>query len=371
MVVKIPLRMLKKFFDDEVIAMSIYRFMIRKSKDKREVFEKLSKMEQEHADFWQNLAREMYGKTLKIGLGLRLKILWSKFIALITPLTFMVNYLELGEREAYIDYAKLLDIVKENEAILNSVKEIIYDEIKHEDELLEIIIGEKSRLARIKDAIYGMTDSLVEILALVIGLASVIKSPLTIGLAGLISAVGGTFSMTSGAYLSSKSQNDLYEGSLQEIKIKETLATDLLETDLERAFIEKGLDVNTVKSLIEAVKEKPEALRNLIKSLAIEETPTNPAEVAKTTGLYYVLGALPAILPFFIAEPFGLSSVHVALIAVSLAIIVSFITGIFTGVLSGINIRKKAIENVLIIVGATIATYLIGTIARIILGIEV
>ncbi len=368
---QIPLKLLKDFFEDEIIAMNIYEFLKKKSREKKDIFEKFAEMEKGHSEFWKDLTEKTYGIKLKVGMKLRLKILWNKFIALITPLTFMINYLELGERSAYIVYSKLLELVKNDEELYQSVKKIVYDEIEHEGVFMNMLIGEKSRLAKIKDAIYGMTDSLVEILALVIGLVSVIASPLTIGLAGLISAVGGTFSMTSGAYLSSKSQNDLYEGAVEEIKIKEMLARNLLEENLKSALIEKGLSDESAKLLIDAVKEKPEILGILVRSIAMEETPTNPKEVASTTGIYYVLGALPAIVPFFIAAPLGLTSIIAAMIAVLLSSIVSFLTGIFTGVLSGIDIKRKALENVIIILGATAATYLIGTAAKIFLGIEI
>jgi len=368
---QIPLKLLKDFFEDEIIAMSIYKFLKRKSRTKGEIFDKLAEMERGHADFWKDLTEKTYGIKLKVGLKLKLKILWNKFIALITPLTFMINYLELGERGAYLEYSKILEIVKSDAELYDKVKQIIYDEIEHEVVFMDMILGEKSKLAKIKDAIYGMTDSLVEILALVIGLASVITSPLTVGLAGLISAVGGTFSMTSGAYLSSKSQNDLYEGAVEEIKIKRILAENLLTRDLEKALIERGLNKESARLLIDAVKDDAEILSNLLKSIAIEETPVNPKEVATTTGIYYVLGALPAVVPFFLAAPLGVTSVTVAIIAVVLSSIVAFLTGIFTGVLSGIDVKRKALENVLIIIGATAATYLIGTLAKIFLGIEI
>lgn len=368
---QIPLKVLKDFFEDEIIAMSIYKFLKRKSRAKEGIFNKLAEMEKGHADFWRNIAENKHGVKLKIGLRLRMKIIWNKFVALITPLTFMINYLELDEKNAYLEYSKILELVRSDNELYNKVKQVIYDEIEHEIVLIDMLLGEKSKLARIKDAIYGMTDSLVEILALVIGLASVITSPLTIGLAGLISTVGGTFSMTSGAYLSSKSQNDLYQGAVEEIKIKKELANNLLTRDLEKALIERGLSQESAKLLINAVKDDTNALSNLLRSIAIEETPVNPKEVAVTTGIYYVLGALPAIVPFFIAAPLGMTSVAVAIIAVILSSIVAFLTGIFTGVLSGIDVKKKALENVLIIIGATAATYFIGTLAKLFLGIEI
>jgi len=366
------LKVIKNFWEDEVLAMNLYRFLKRKAKgNKKEVFDKLAEMEKKHADTWSSLAKRFFNVEFKPSIVLKVKIFLNKILALITPLTFMINYLELDERTATLEYSNVLTKFKDDPETYEVVKKIIYDEIEHEATFVEMIIGERSRIAKIKDAIYGMTDSLVEILALVIGLASVIPNPLTIGLAGMISAIGGTFSMTSGAYLSAKSQNDIYEGAVREIEVKDAVARSTLIKDLELALIEKGIDEDTAKKIVENLGENSSILKTLVKTLGIEETPTNPKEVATTTGLYYVLGALPVVLPFFVAHVFSISTINVAIIAVLLASVTSFFTGIFTAILSGINVKRKAIENVLIIIGAALATYTIGTLAKILLGIGV
>ncbi len=366
------LKIIKNFWEDEIIAMSLYKFLKRKVRgDKKEQFDKLAEMEKGHAEAWNQLAKNKFDIEFEPGLLLKIKILLYKLLALVTPLTFMIYYLELGERTATLEYSKILSKFEDDPETYEMVKRIIYDEIGHEASFVEMIVGERAKIAKVKDAIYGMTDSLVEILALVIGLASVIGNPLTIGLAGLISAIGGTFSMTSGAYLSAKSQNDIYEGAVREIEVKNAVARSMLVKDLELSLVEKGIDESTARRIAEGIKDQPEVLKNLLKSLGIEETPTDPKEVAVTTGLYYILGALPAILPFFFAHIFSISTIEVAVIAVLLSSVVSFFTGIFTAILSGIDIKKKAVENVLIIIGATLATYTIGTLAKILLGVEI
>lgn len=366
------LEVIKRFWEDEIIATNVYSFLKRKVKgEKKEIFDKLSGMEMGHARIWENLAKEKFNKEFKVGLTLRIKVFFYKVLAIILPLTFMINYLELGERTATLEYSTLLTKFKNEPKIYEVVKKIIYEEIEHETMFLEMIIGERSKLARVKEAIYGMTDSLVEILALVIGLASVTKSPLTIGLAGLIAAIGGTFSMTSGAYLSAKSQNDLYEGAVRELDVKDMVARSLLLKDLKLVLEEKGVDRDAVSEIIDGLKENPKALKNLVKSVAIEETPTNPKEVAFTTGIYYIIGALPAILPFLFGDFFPVNTVFIAIIAIVLSSIVSFLAGMFTAILSGTKIIRKALENVLIIIGATLATYTIGSIAKVLLGISV
>ena len=370
--VKVDLDVVRAFWEDEIIASNLYNFMRRKAKPKdKDLFKKLSDMELGHAKIWNNLAEKMFNKRFKIGLWLKIKIFFHKLLALIMPLTFMINYLELGEKTATLEYSKFLADVESDADLTKMVKEVIYDEVKHEITFIEMLVGEKSNISKVKDAIYGMTDSLVEILALVIGLAGVIISPITIGLAGLLAAIGGTFSMTAGAYLSAKSQNDIYEGEVMELKMKELVAPKLLKEDIKYSLLDKGVDEKSVEKIVESISDDEGILSNLAKILAVEETPTNPKDVAITTGVYYILGALPAVLPFFIGGFLGLNTVTIAIIAVLSASVLSFFAGIFTAILSGIDIKRKAVENVVITIGSALATYTIGYIAKTIFGIQV
>ncbi len=366
------LSILKDFWEDEMVATQLYKFLAKKaSKEKVDLFLKISEMEKAHAEIWNKIAEIKFSVKFKPSISLKIKAFFMKLLAIIMPLTFMVYYLELDERSAVLNYSKLLEVFEDDEEQYTLVKRVIKDEIDHESQLVEMLLGETSFISKAKDAIYGMTDSLVEILALVIGLAGFTTNPLIIGLAGLISSIGGTFSMTSGAYLSTKSQNDIYEGKVREIEVKEIVSVESLKESLERGLREKGVSSETAKHIVEIIGDDTNVLKNLVKSLNIEESYVNPKEAAITTGVYYILGALPAIIPFFIPLLMPLTSVHAAIIAVIAAAIVSFFSGIFTAVLSGISIKKKAFENVVIIIGAAFATYLIGSLARMFLGIEI
>jgi len=364
--------LVKDFWEDEMIATELYSFLSKKApKEKAKLFKAISAMEKNHAIVWNDVATRTFSVTFKAGIKLKIKTFFMKFLAIILPLTFMIYYLELDERKAVLNYSKILNVFKDDKELYDMVERVIKDEIEHEADLTDLILGETSYLSKTKDAIYGMTDSLVEILALVIGLAGVVYNPLLIGLAGLISSVGGTFSMTSGAYLSTKSQNDIYEGKIKEVDVKEEIDPQSLKNDLKHALVEKGIEYDVSEKLVEIIGDDKRVLSNLVKSLSIEEVITNPKEAAVTTGTYYILGALPAIIPFFLALAFPITSVTAAIIAVASAAIVSFVSGIFTAVLSGMNIKRKSFENVLIILGSAMATYFIGSMARLFLGIEI
>lgn len=364
---------LKEFWDDEIVATDLYGFLSKRAKDdeQKKLFKSISEMESRHAKAWQDIANSMFGISFKEGWGTRLRKFYMRTLARILPSTFMIKFLELDEQSAVIGYSKLLEHVKDDPETTEKVQKIIRDEVHHEGTLINLIMEKAEYLSRIGDAIYGMTDSLVEILALVIGLAGLISNPILIGLAGMISAIGGTFSMTSGAYLSTQSENDIYEGKIQELEIKERVVPDTLKDDLKRALISKKVEENVADEVVSVLKNDTKGLAILLKSLAINETFEDAKASAITTGKYYILGALPAIVPFFLGFLFPITPLWASIIAIVSAAIISFVAGIFTAVLSGTKIKSKAFKNVLFIIGSTFATYMIGTLARTFLGIEV
>ncbi len=367
------LKKIKDFWEDEIISTSLYDFLSRREKNEKykEMFKKFARMENEHARHWENIAKKEYNKTFKKNIFIYIKLFFMKLVAIILPLTFLIYYLELGERSAILDYSLIAEHFKNKPDMKAIIDGIIHDELTHEINVMEAILGEKATISNVRDAIYGMTDSLIEILALVIGLAGAIHDPVVIGLAGMIAAIGGTFSMTAGAYLSTKSEIDLNEGKLREIEAKSRANEHFLKKDLELALQEKGIPGEQARLVVENTTD-PTTIKNLVVSLTTEEIGTSAKDSAITTGIYYILGALPAVVPFFLIFIYpGMDSITAAIIAIILSAIVSFGAGVFTAVLSGISIKSNALKNVVIIIGSAGLTYLIGMIARILLGIEI
>jgi len=134
---------------------------------------------------------------------------------------------------------------------------------------------------------------------------------------------------------------------------------------------EKGVPEDIARNIADIIGENKDLLVDIVKNLRIDELPSEPTKVAKITSIYYIVGATPAVVPFFIAYIFGISPFITVLIAILMASAISFIAGIFTAVLSGTNIKRKAITNALIIIGVTLTTFLIGLLVRRFLGIEV
>lgn len=369
MLQKDDLKILKTFWEDEIVASSAYLALSKRFKgERRKNILALSDIEKGHAKLLEQIVAESFGVKFKMSLRLRLRILFRKILARIMPLTFMLNYLE--ERSAIIAYSRALEKFKDLPGVYSKIKQIIHDEIEHESVLARMLIDESGYINTIKDAIYGMTDSLVEILALVIGSISIIADPLLVGLVGLIATIGGAFSMTAGAYLSAKSQMDVYEWSVTEINIKKSLMPETLRAHLKDILMERGIVEDSANMIADSLSNNAEALSRLVEALASEEKPQNPISVAKTTGAYYVLGALPAIIPFFIGGILRAPVLIITLVAIAIASVITFIAGILTAILSGEKVIKKSILNVLIVIGAALAAYVVAILARMLLGIE-
>ena len=88
-------------------------------------------------------------------------------------------------------------------------------------------------------------------------------------------------------------------------------------------------------------------------------------------GLFFIIGALPILIPFFIGVFGGFAPFIPAMIAFTLAVLTISTTGFFVAVLSGKNILMKIINNIFTIMGTCAVTYGIGLAARILLGIDV
>jgi len=103
--------------------------------------------------------------------------------------------MELGEEKVQIAYAALIDSIPE-------AKQVMADEEKHEDELLDMLDEEGLRYAG--SVVLGLNDALVELTGALAGLTFAFQNARLIALAGLITGISASFSMAASEYLSTK-----------------------------------------------------------------------------------------------------------------------------------------------------------------------
>ena len=105
--------------------------------------------------------------------------------------------MERGEKDAQVIY----EMVSEQ---IPSSEEIVYDEDKHEKQLLDMI--DEERLRYVGSMVLGLNDALVELTGALAGFTFALQDTRLIGVTGLITGIAASFSMSASEYLSIKSE---------------------------------------------------------------------------------------------------------------------------------------------------------------------
>ena len=83
-------RSIRTFWKSEIIATEIYQFASKRVKpEKKEIFQKFSKMEKGHSEVWSNIANRELAMNYKKGIGIKLSIFFLKFFSLFLPLPIL------------------------------------------------------------------------------------------------------------------------------------------------------------------------------------------------------------------------------------------------------------------------------------------
>jgi len=154
-----------------------------------EVLKRIANEEVKHYQIWK-------GYTGKDVAPNKWKIRFFFWVSRLFGLTFGIRLMELGEEKVQVIYTDLIKKIPEAEQVLA-------DEEKHEDELLEMIDEEGLKYAG--SVVLGLNDALVELTGALAGLTFAFQNTRLIALAGLITGISASFSMAASEYLSTKS----------------------------------------------------------------------------------------------------------------------------------------------------------------------
>ena len=168
--------------------------------------------------------------------------------------------------------------------------------------------GERWRVAslgRIREVVFGAQDAIVSTVALVTAVAIADVGNTTVLIAGLASALAGMVSMSTGAYLGTRAEQDLQRSEIaKEAKeLEEHPAEELAE--LVVLYQREGLTFEEARGVAEHVSaDKDLWLRTLVeKELGISaEITSNPIKDAMTMGAAFVAAAFIPVLPYFFDE---------------------------------------------------------------------
>jgi VIT1/CCC1 family predicted Fe2+/Mn2+ transporter len=182
---------------DEITDHTAYKRLasLEKSQTNREMFEKLSAMEQTHYDLWMKYRP----KGTEIGPKKALVYL-VLFLRRIFGASFAIKFLEHRETETVKRYESLKSSVPAEDQ--EAFQSMIEDEKEHETTFAEKVAG--THVKYIAFVVLGLADALVEIAGIHAGSLGIYNSTKLTGLAGIVAGAAASLAMASAAYAQAK-----------------------------------------------------------------------------------------------------------------------------------------------------------------------
>lgn len=210
-----------------------------------------------------------------------------------------------------------------------------------------------------RDIILGVNDGLVSIFLLVAGVVGGGFSARDVLLAAIAASVAGAISMAAGEYIATKSQEEVFdsEEALEREHIRYHREDELEE--IREMFGDMGLAPGEVERIVAALDGDDEAFLRVMMALefgVVEEERRSPMRAAVFSGLLFLAGSLPSVLPFAFVD-----STRLALVVAALAASASlFVVGAIKTLTTRKNWIVSGSENVVIAVAGAVLSYCIG-----------
>jgi VIT1/CCC1 family predicted Fe2+/Mn2+ transporter len=332
---KVNLATVEKMWRREVEAATTYKHLAGREKDpkRRDILLRLAEQEDKHAARWSERIAATTGSApdpeeVKAGLS------WFQRIS--DP-TVVLHRLEQEENKAEAEYDQLMarlsdpaDRLIAQEAAVEErdhaivLRTLAGGKIPTPRSTLDTILGRERWHVRgtgwIGDAIYGINDGLGAVFGIVSGMAGYTGGSEVVLAAGLAGTLASALSMGAGAYLSSKSQREVYESEVarERAEIEEDPNEELLE--LELFYQLKGFSAEESRAMAEHLQKQPKQfLRTLVQEeLGLsEETFPNPIRSTVSASISTAIGGFIPIIPFFftIGMPAVIASFIISTIA--------------------------------------------------------
>jgi VIT1/CCC1 family predicted Fe2+/Mn2+ transporter len=210
----------------------------------------------------------------------------------------------------------------------------------------------------VRDVIFGANDGLVSILALLAGVYGAATESRLILIAGVAGAVAGAISMGAGAYLSSKSEQEVTEKEHERKGIRRKRRPEEEKKEMARFYRTHGFKQQEAEAIASRVgaRAEREAEYAADEDLGLtSEEAWPPWKAAVLTGLSFAIASVVPILPFAIMEV-----TPAAITAAVASIAALFAVGASKAIFTRKSWVTSGVEMMAIGTVAAAATYAIG-----------
>jgi VIT1/CCC1 family predicted Fe2+/Mn2+ transporter len=207
-------------------------------------------------------------------------------------------------------------------------------------------------------AVLGVNDGLVTNLCLILAVAGASIGASEIRVAGLASLIAGAFSMAAGEWISVKSQVELYEGIVDEIRILAERNPRLILDQLTASLRDTGFANDTSQRVATELPLDDERFVSFSARTVFgfdTEQLGSPVTAAVSSLGLFAIGALIPLAPWFITS--GTPAIFASIVATALA---SVAVGGWVSHSSGRSVVQGALRQLAIVIVVATVTYAIG-----------
>jgi VIT1/CCC1 family predicted Fe2+/Mn2+ transporter len=165
--------------------------------------------------------------------------------------------------------------------------------------------------------------------------------------------------MAAGEYVATKSQEEVFDGEMELEREHLRFHREHERNEIREMFGGMGLEPALVEEIVQSLDRDDEAFLKVMMALefgVVEEERRSPIRAAVFSGLLFLAGSLPSVLPFFfVSEPN--TGLWLAAIGSGLAL---FGVGALKTVTTRKNPVWSGLENMAIAAGGAVLSYAIG-----------
>jgi predicted membrane protein (TIGR00267 family) len=218
-------------------------------------------------------------------------------------------------------------------------------------------LGESRRYWR--DIILGVNDGLVSTFLLIAGVVGGGLSVRFVLLTGIAGAIAGAISMSTGEWLATRSQEDVFdrEVALEMVHLEHYRDDEVAQLDDMLASIGLGGDVlQAAKAYIAEEDERLLKTMSVLEFGLLEDERRSPWLAAFFSGGLFLAGALPSVVPFMMV-----TNANVGLLwAGSLTAIGLFTVGVVKGQATKTGLTRSGLHNLAVSLSGAILSYAVG-----------
>jgi VIT1/CCC1 family predicted Fe2+/Mn2+ transporter len=210
-----------------------------------------------------------------------------------------------------------------------------------------------------RDIILGVNDGLVSTFLLVSAVVGGGLDSTDVLLTGIAGAIAGMISMSVGEYIATKSQEEVFEAEIELEKEhlihfrqheKDQLHDMLSDVGLE------GADLDQVVEIIDANDKAMLGMHAALEFGIVDSERRNPVAAAVFSGLLFLSGAMPSVIPFAVIDDTNLALLAAAVLAGIGLVVVGAIKTMQTGK----SPILSSLENLAFGLGGGVLAYFVG-----------